>query len=266
MWFRSQPLGSTWTVSAISDRRPPPSTWSPAPGSGHTWCGTSLAAVLSWDVEDNSPAAWCLAAAVSPCRRSWAVLVSSFPSLLVAAVSFTDTLVSCVPMLSAVSLGQGALVSRPLAAWGASSGSEALVSRSLVLPAASMFLRLHSCFPSPCTAASLSRWLSHSYPWTLYLDLTARSWSRTLRGWQARLPWSGLVISQAPKRLTPAFCSSTPILLPQECCERKSFLPACAPAGLQWGNSELTLSVLRLQCGCLFTLVRPTQAVGWPGR
>ncbi len=34
--------GSTLTVSIISDQHPPPSTWSPAPGSGHTWCGMSL--------------------------------------------------------------------------------------------------------------------------------------------------------------------------------------------------------------------------------
>ncbi len=95
-------------------------------------------------------------------------------------------------------------------------------------------------------------------PGHLYLDLTARSWSRMLRGWQAHLPGWGKVISQVPKRLSPA-CSSTPILLPQECCECRSFLPACAPAGLQRGNSVLALSVLRLQCGASshwFSLLR----------
>jgi hypothetical protein len=69
-------------------------------------------------------------------------------------------------------------------------------------------VRLHSCSPSSCTAAFLSccRHVSHlSTPGHLYLDLTARSWSRTPRGWQARLPWSGLVISQVPKQLSPAF-------------------------------------------------------------
>jgi hypothetical protein len=43
------------------------------------------------------------------------------------------------PVLLAVSLGQGALVSCPLVASGAASGLEALVSRSLAFPAASMF-------------------------------------------------------------------------------------------------------------------------------
>jgi hypothetical protein len=85
-------------------------------------------------------------------------------------------------------------------------------------------------------------------PGHLYLGLTARSWSRTLRGWQVHLPWLGLVISQVPNRLPPT-CSFTPMLLPQECCECRSFLPACAPAGLQRGNRALALSVLRLQCG-----------------
>jgi hypothetical protein len=99
-------------------------------------------------------------------------------------------------------------------------------------------VRLHSCSPVSislycCVPITLQVCLSTSYPWTLYLDLTTRSWSRMLRGWQTRLPWSGLVISQVPKQLPPAFCSSTPILLPQECCERRSFLPACALAGLQ---------------------------------
>ncbi len=66
---------------------------------------------------------------------------------------------------------------------------------------------MHSCSPSPCTAAFLSRCKRVSLlptPGHLYLDLTARSWSRTLRGWQAHLPWSGPVISRAPKRLPPA--------------------------------------------------------------
>jgi hypothetical protein len=145
-----------------------------------------------------------------------------------------------------------------------------LLSRQLQCsPALWPVVRLHSCSPSPWTAVFLSRCrrVSPSYPWTLVLtvDLTARSWSRTLWGRQARLPWSGLVISQVPKRFPPA-CSSTPILLPQECCEHRSFLPACAPAGLQRGNCTLALSVLQFAVWCLFTLVRTTQAVGFPGR
>jgi hypothetical protein len=64
-----------------------------------------------------------------------------------------------------------------------------------------------------------------------------------LRGWQARLPCSGPVISRIPKRLSPA-CSSTPMLLPQECCECRYFRSACAPADLQKKNSELALSSL----------------------
>jgi hypothetical protein len=127
---------------------------------------------------------------------------------------------------------------------------------------------LHSCSPSPCTAEFLSRCrrVSPSCPWGhFYLDLTASSWSIILRGWQTRLPWSGLVISQVPKPFHPAG-SSTPMLLPQECCERRSFLPACAPTSLQRGNRALALSVLRFAMWCLFKLVRPTQAVGCPSR
>jgi hypothetical protein len=95
-------------------------------------------------------------------------------------------------------------------------------------------------------------------PGHLYLDLTARSWSRTLRGWQVCLPWLGPVISQIPSGFPPPL-QLTPTLLPQECCERRSFLPACARAGLQRGNNELTLSVLGVQCGAsshFFTLLR----------
>jgi hypothetical protein len=84
-----------------------------------------------------------------------------------------------------------------------------LLSRQLQCsPALWPAVRLHSCSPSPRTAAFLSRCRRVSClptPGHLYLDLTACSWSSTLRGWQASLPWSGLVINQAPKRLTPAF-------------------------------------------------------------
>ncbi len=83
------------------------------------------------------------------------------------------------------------------------------------------------CTPSPCTAALLSRGrrVSPASPLHLYLSLTASSWPRTLLSWQAHHPWSGPVISRVPKRL-PSACSSTTVLLPQECCERRSFLPA----------------------------------------
>jgi hypothetical protein len=74
-----------------------------------------------------------------PAAVPGAALVSGSPSLLTAAVSFSDTLVYRVPVLLAVSLGQGSLVSHPLVASGAASGLEALVSRSLAFPAASMF-------------------------------------------------------------------------------------------------------------------------------
>jgi hypothetical protein len=92
--------------------------------------------------------------------------------------------------------------------------------------------------PARCSATSmvapvlvLLRWHGTSSP--------LRNW-----GWQACLPWSRPVISRISSGFPP-LCRSTPILLPQECCERRSFLPACAPAGLQRRNRELTLSVLR---------------------
>ena len=65
---------------------------------------------------------------------------------------------------------------------------------------------MHSCSPSSCTAAFLSRCRCVSRlptPGHLYLDLTARSWSRMLWGRQARLPWLGPVISRAPKGHPP---------------------------------------------------------------
>jgi hypothetical protein len=102
-------------------------------------------------------------------------------------------------------------------------------------------------------------------PGHLYLSLTASSWPRIPRGWQARLPRWVPVISRISKRLSPA-CSSTPILLPQECCERRSFLPACTPAGLQRGTPYSSMVPPTVAAWCLFTLVCPTQAVGRPGR
>jgi hypothetical protein len=68
------------------------------------------------------------------------------------------------------------------------------------------------------SSASLSfcRYVSPSYP-----DIVLKP-AASIHGLQASLPWSGLVISQVPQRLTPA-CSCTPILLPQECCEGRPF-------------------------------------------
>ena len=65
-------------------------------------------------------------------------MVSGPPSLLTAAASFSDTLVSRVPTFLAVSLWQGALASRSSAARGALNWSGALVSRYLIFPAATI--------------------------------------------------------------------------------------------------------------------------------
>jgi hypothetical protein len=110
-------------------------------------------------------------------------------------------------------------------------------------------VRLHSCSPSSCTAAFLSRCRRVSHlptPGHLYLDLTARSWSRTLRGWQARLPWSGLVISQIPKRLSPTFVA--PLL----CSSRRNVVNAdlCFLLALQQACSEGLVDSHYLSCGC----------------
>jgi len=108
-----------------------------------------------------------------------AALASGSPSLLTAAVSFSGTLISRAPMLS-VSFGQGTLVSRPSLAFGTVSGSEALVSRSLAFPAASMFsgslaggalAQLLSISLYCCVPITLQACLSPSYPWTLELRL-----------------------------------------------------------------------------------------------
>ncbi len=150
------------------------------------------------------------------------------------------------------------LVSRPFLAFGTVSGSEALVSRSLAFPAASMFsgslaggalaqLLFISLY---CRVhIMLQACLSPSYPWTLVLRPR-----RTQLAWNApglASPSSLVGTGDQPgtQATFPRFCSSTPLLLPQECCERRSFLPACAPAGLPRGNRALALSVRQLQCG-----------------
>ncbi len=75
-------------------------------------------------------------------------------------------------MLS-VSLGQGTLVSRPFLAFGTMSGLEALVSRSLVFPAALMFpgslaggalAQLLSISLYCCVPITMQACLSPSYP------------------------------------------------------------------------------------------------------
>ena len=153
-------------------RHPP--DFAPSPGSEPVACRVSMMAA--------SFGAWLggSSTAATPCRRCCSAMAGELPSLLTAAVSFSDTLVSRVPAFSAVSLGQGALVSRSSAAWGALDKLRALVSRSPAFPAASSPLdplamgHLRCCFPSSCTAASLSRCRrvsSPSYPWTLELRL-----------------------------------------------------------------------------------------------
>ncbi len=83
---------------------------------------------------------------------------------------------------------------------------------------------LYCCVHIMCRCVSLLPTLGH-----LYLDFTAGSWSRTL--WGCSL--IGASDQTGTQAASPRLCSSTPILLPQECCERRSFLPACAPAALQ---------------------------------
>ncbi len=85
-----------------------------------------------------------------------------------------------------------------------------------------------------------------------------------LWGRQARLPWSGPVISWVPKRLPPLvallLCSSLRNVVNADLFYLLALQHALREGALQqdpsWG-----LTVL-----CLFTLVCPTQAVGRPGR
>jgi hypothetical protein len=179
-------------------------------------CGVSMTVAPFWTWLGGS------LTAATPCRSCCSAMAGGLPSLLAAAVSFSDTLVSRVPASSAVSPWQGALVSRSSAAWGALDKLRALVSRSPAFPAASSPLdplamgHLRCCFPSSCTAASLSRCRrvsAPSYPWTLELRL----------GRQAAIAWnapgpaspSSLVKTgdqSVLKRLTPAF--EAPLLSP----------------------------------------------------
>ncbi len=108
-------------------RHPP--IFAPSPGSGSAVCGAASVAA-PFRVRLGG-----LLAAELSCRSCWSAIVSGPPSLLTAAASFSDTLVSRVPVSSAVFLCQGALASRSLAARGALNWSVALVSRSLVFPA-----------------------------------------------------------------------------------------------------------------------------------
>jgi hypothetical protein len=77
-------------------RHPP--IFAPSPGSGSAVCGVASVAALPW--------VWLggLLAPESSCHSCWSVMVNGPPSLLTAAVSFSDTMVSRVPMFLAVSL------------------------------------------------------------------------------------------------------------------------------------------------------------------
>ncbi len=110
-------------------RHPP--VFAPSPGSGPAICGSAVMAA--------SFCAWLggLLAAEASCRSCCSTMVSGLQSLLTAAASFSDTLVSRVPLFLAVSLRQGALVSRSSAARGALNRLGTLGSCSLVFPAAS---------------------------------------------------------------------------------------------------------------------------------
>ncbi len=210
------------------------------------------------DEGGRSPAAArCLLAAASFCRRSLAALVSGSLSLLAAAVSYSGMLVSHAPMLS-VSLSQGALVSRLPATSGTVSGPEALVSRSLASPAASMFsgslaggtlAQLLSISLYCRVPITLQGCLSPSYPFTLVLRPPCTQLAWNTPGLASPPSLVGAGDQLGTQAASPPVCSSTPMLLPQECCEHSSFFPACAPAGVRRGNRALALSLPWLQCG-----------------
>jgi hypothetical protein len=101
--------------------------------------------------------------------------------------------------------------------------------------------------------------LSPSYPWTLILRPRHTQLAWNAPGLASPSSLVGTGDQPGTQAAFPRFCSSTPILLPQECCKRRSFLPACAPAGLPRGNPVRALSVRRLQCGAsshCFVLLR----------
>ncbi len=169
----------------------------------------------------------------------------------------------------------GCIVSRSPLASGVLSGSDALVSRSATLPAASM---VSSTLTSGALALLLSILLCCCIPIMpqvclaflprhLYLSLTASSWLRTLRGRQGCLPWSDSVISRVPKQLTPA-------------CKLHSYTPL---SGMLWmqifftclRSSRLAVRGSALECTvrpavsavwCLSTLVGSFWAIGRPSR
>ncbi len=150
-------------------------------------------------------------------------------------------LVSRAPMLLAIPFGQGVLVSRFLAISGAASGWKAsMFSSSLT---GSALAQLLSISPLLQVLINVQACLSTFLPLDTCTQTSPHAASLEHSGagkpvFLGQVRWS--VGSQAA---SPRFCSSTPMLLPQEW--RRSFLHASAPAGLQWGSSELTLSVLR---------------------
>ena len=111
-------------------RHPP--VFAPSPGSGSAVCG-AVSVVAPLRVRLGG-----LLAAEFSCRSCRSAIVSGPLSLLTAAASSSDALVSRVPVSSAVFLWQGALASRSSAARGALNWLGALVSRSPVFPAATI--------------------------------------------------------------------------------------------------------------------------------
>ncbi len=195
-------------------RHPP--VFAPSPGSGSAVRGVA-SVVAPLRVRHGG-----LLATESSCRGCWSAMVSGPSSLLTAAASSSDMLVSRVPVLSAVSIGQSSLVSRLSEASGAVSRLEALVSRSPAPPATAVRpaspagdapVSLHSIplLPRPYHASSVS--LAPSYLWTLVLRLGyLAAKPGTLRGRQASLPCFETCDQSALKRLTTAF--EAPLLSP----------------------------------------------------
>ncbi len=115
----------------------------------------------------------------------------------------------------------------------------------------------------PYHAAGLSRLPT---PDTLYLSLTASSWPRTLWSWQAHLPWSGPVISQIPSGFPPLVAPLLYSSLRNDVNADLFYLLALQQACREGVRTKAHGPSCGFAAWCLFTLVRPTQAVGRPGR
>jgi hypothetical protein len=214
------------------------------------WCGSPMP-FFRHSLSSRSSAAICSS---SPAQRSCHSRISlTNTSALAALASAFLCLSASVRFLSLVSRGFAAIPS-PHAVFYAVSSCVALSATpapggfpSGGPPAASSSAaRLSSCCsaggalaPLFCvlsilsSAALLSRCRCASLPTqTLVLRHAVKTaeLERSVAGVPA--PFFGTGDQSDPKRPVPA-CSSTPIFLPQECCERRSFLPACTPAGSQ---------------------------------